>query len=734
MKKVTSSAVLFAFMSCITAQESDYLKQIEVISSKQDKVLSDVDSYISIITDDDIEKYQAQNIQDVFRYEPGVNFDGAGRFGIDDIRIRGVSENRVQIRLDGMPMPESFAFGPFLSSGRQYFDISDLKQVEIVRGSDSVLYGSSAIGGVVNFISKDPEDYLADDKPYGGEARAGYYGDNKGFMLGATGAYAITDNVKTMLSYTHRDYDEKETHGGQGGTGTEREKANPQDAISDNLLSKWVFEPNGDNRFTLTGQYYHQNVSTDIYSNYGQIGRDGTLLNSQQADDNKQRTAVQLKHDFKIDSALTDGGYWYAYYQDSNTNQKTIENETILANRQQSISYRNSEYSSQNYGMEAQFDKYLTLGSQDHHITYGFNYSHEEVDMQRSGFDRNISTDTTSGIFREKNFPDSTIKEMDVFVQDTISLFDDKLEIVPGLGYHKYKLDTSDGLVYSETSGGIAPTDFNENEFTARLGLLYRLNNTHSIFANYNQGFRAPAFDDANVGFANYSQGYSAVPNPGLKPEKSDTYELGLRSQGELGYSSVSAFYTKYDDFIDNLGNTRFNPQTGLIEFQSINLDEAEIYGAEFAGMLKLNEVFNFIPKGFSLRASIAYAKGQDTKTDDPITTVEPLNGVLGIIYDAPSQLWSVEAVGRFAKGKNNSDISDASLETGITGTGGYAVYDLLGRYNFAKSGSLDMGIYNLFDREYTQWGEAMLTAGGSGRNRVTEPGRYVAATVNYKF
>lgn len=225
MNKPLLLSVAIGYALAANAQDSDFLQQIEVISSKQDKVLSDVDSYITIITDKDIERYQSEDIQDVFRYEPGVNVDGGGRFGIEDIRIRGVSENRVQIRLDGMPMPESFAFGPFMDSGRQYFDISDLKQVEIVRGSDSVLYGSSAIGGVVSFVTKDPEDFLKDGATFGGNVRSGYYGDNDGFMLGATLAGAATDEVKTMLSFTHRDYNETETHGGQGGTGANRGKS-----------------------------------------------------------------------------------------------------------------------------------------------------------------------------------------------------------------------------------------------------------------------------------------------------------------------------------------------------------------------------------------------------------------------------------------------------------------------------------------------------------------------------
>src|SRR5690606_27252800 len=115
-----------------------------------------------------------RDIKDLFRDEPGLGVgSSAGRFGIGDIRIRGLGGNRVRIQVDGIPVSDAFEIGAFSNANRNFVDLDTLKRVEVVRGPTSALYGSDALGGTVSFVTKDPSDYL-------GEGRNAYFG----FRLG----------------------------------------------------------------------------------------------------------------------------------------------------------------------------------------------------------------------------------------------------------------------------------------------------------------------------------------------------------------------------------------------------------------------------------------------------------------------------------------------------------------------------------------------------------------------
>ena len=94
-----------------------------------------------------------QNIQDLIRYEPGVSVQNRPtRAGNSGYTIRGISGNRVFVQVDGIRIPDSY-----FNSGRDVVDFDAIKRVEIIRGPASTLYGSDAIGGVVSYISKDPD-------------------------------------------------------------------------------------------------------------------------------------------------------------------------------------------------------------------------------------------------------------------------------------------------------------------------------------------------------------------------------------------------------------------------------------------------------------------------------------------------------------------------------------------------------------------------------------------------
>ena len=97
----------------------DELDAVVVTATRTPRRAEDVPQTVDVITRDTMERRQVQDWKDLFRYEPGVSVGAnADRFGIGDIRVRGLGGNRVRIQVDGVPVPDAFAIGSYSSAGR----------------------------------------------------------------------------------------------------------------------------------------------------------------------------------------------------------------------------------------------------------------------------------------------------------------------------------------------------------------------------------------------------------------------------------------------------------------------------------------------------------------------------------------------------------------------------------------------------------------------------------------
>ena len=158
-----------------------------VVATLSARAVIDVPSTVDVIDRSTMDAHLVHDLKDLFRYEPGISVtSGFGRFGLGDIRIRGLGGNRVLIQTDGIPVPDAFSIGSFSNANRNFVDLDILKQVEVLRGPGSALYGSDALGGVVSFRTKDPEDYLQDGKRSHAGVKFGYESDWDGLFGGAT--------------------------------------------------------------------------------------------------------------------------------------------------------------------------------------------------------------------------------------------------------------------------------------------------------------------------------------------------------------------------------------------------------------------------------------------------------------------------------------------------------------------------------------------------------------------
>ncbi len=723
-----------------TQAEGD-LSTITVIGTRTERTLKELAATVSVISSEDVEQEITRDIADLIRYEPGVSVGGTGsRFGLGGFTIRGIGGNRVLTMVDGVRMPDEFSFGPFLSARRDFVDVDSIARAEIARGPISSLYGSDAIGGVVAFTTRGPRDYLDDDAPYYVGLKAGYSGADDSTVGTLTLALG-GEQLSAMLLYTQRDGSETENQGEGGGTGPARELPDPQDLTTDNVVAKLAFHPGDAHTFTLGVDYFDNETSTQLLSDYNTVTR-GTTVNTRDAFDTRTRTRVSLHYDY--DGEDYDGELAFAdrviatiYNQQSETEQHTVENRTTPAFAARTRQ-RTSFFDQDVQGAYVQLSKGFDIGQSEHLLTYGVDYYATDNAGLRDGgtFDQDGNPIRERLPMPTRDFPLTETDQLAFFVQNEIRLFDDRLLITPGLRYDSFDADASADAIYlNGNPGSPLPADYDDSELTGRLGAVYWFSENVSVYAQYSEGFRAPPYDDVNVGFSNFPRGYKTISNPNLKSERSQGLEIGLRAEGDAGSASLGVFRTDYDDFIESFSIAPqflpigIDPSDGLLTFQSINRDRVQIEGAEFSGRLNLG-AFSEALDGFVVRTSIAYADGEDESSGQPIDSIEPLTGVIGLSYDAASERWGGELVWTLVEGKDAGDIAENSIHQP---TAGYGLVDLLAYARLTPNVSLNVGLFNLTDKTYIRWADT----GGIGRDapaRFTQPGLNAGATLRVTF
>ena len=739
---LTSTLVLASVSHWSVAQETgdgataSDLDTITVIGTRTERSIGETAATVSVRTNDDIERELARDIADLVRFEPGVTVAGTGsRFGLSGFSIRGVGGNRVLTLVDGIRVAEEFSFGPFLSARRDFIDVDSLSRAEIARGPISSLYGSDALGGVVAFTTKRPRDYLSADDSFHAGFKGGISGADESTVAGLTLATG-GDLFSGMIFYNRRDGHETENQGSVGGTGPTRELPDPQEIGSDNIVAKVGFHPGENHDFTLTYDFLDNETETRILSDYETVVF-GTTVNTRDALDERTRERWSLAYEYVGDLLIADQLMATAYTQTSETSQLTSETRTTPAFESQTR-FRRSAFDQEIDGAFLQLSKSIEMGSTTHLITYGADYYKTDNAGIRDGgtFDATGAPVFEFFPFPTRDFPLTAVRQTAFFLQDEIGLMNDRLLISPGIRYDDFDAKaTADDVYISGNPGTPLPEDYDDSEVTAKIGVLYQVSDSISAYVRYSEGFRAPPYDDVNVGFSNFIGGYKTIANPDLKSERSDGYELGARFQGRAGSVSIAAFRNDYEDFIESSAiapeflPSGIDPADGLLTFQSINREEVEISGLELTGVFDLGLLSGTLD-GMSLRTAIAYADSEDKSDGAPINSVEPLTGVVGLGYSPADRNWGGELIMTAVDGKSESDINPDDPRTP---TSGYGIIDLVAYYDFSDRVSVNVGLFNITDRTYVRWADSG-GIGGDAPLRFSQPGFNAAATIRVEL
>jgi len=170
-------------------------------------------------------------------------------------------------------------------------------------------------------------------------------------------------------------------------------------------------------------------------------------------------------------------------------------------------------------GGELLLHKNVLLGNVEQRLTYGVEAVWTESEQMRDGAQ---TAAVLPDVFPVRDFPKTQTRQLAAYVQEEISFADGAWLIAPGVRVDSHRLDPPPDAIFVADNAGVATTGIDTGSVSPKLSIIFSLNERISVFTQYAPGFRAPPYNDVNIGFTNVAFGYTAISNPDLKPEASN--------------------------------------------------------------------------------------------------------------------------------------------------------------------------------------------------------------------
>jgi len=698
--------------------EEEAIDQVVVVAHKSRRSIHEIAANVTIVSREDISNNLATSVADVFRYSPGIDYEASGsRFGTEGINIRGIGGNRVAMLVDGVPLSDQFDVGSFSNATRDFINAGLIQRVEVLHGPASALYGSAAIGGVVAVSTPSPADLIGTDDN-GGDATATWRGADQ--STHATAMFAFGDESLGLLL------------GGSLRSGQELDSA----AVSENLdlreferrsaLIKFV----ADDRFGQTWRIGVIHQDSDVLSDLNSVLGTGRYVSTSALEGNDEYTLdlVNATYEFGSPGSWVDAGVLRAFYETADISQLTLD-ERGLAATPTSID-RYFSFDQEIRGLELNLQKSSAGEHATHKLGFGVEYRERETTEFRDGLSTNMLNGTSTNVilgeaFPLRDFPVSLSREWGAYVEDTISVGD--WSLIGAIRADRFDLSPKNDPMYAEDYPFANPVSLSESDVSPKIGVIYHLNPETDIYAQYAHGFRAPPYEDANIGLELPVFNYRAIPNPDLKSESSNGFDVGIRWQGVNAGLRLSAFRTRYTDFIESKVRLGADPVSGRILFQSQNLSETVIEGIEAGGHLD----FRGVLEQFSVDGSLYLARGENRDNGQPLNSVGPGQAVLGASWRGSSADRRVRLQATLTAGWDDRDESGGDLFK----PAGHAIFDLYYTQKLGEQTTFRAGLLNLTDRTYWNWSDVR----GLGPNDpvmpyLAQPGRNASVSVNFSW
>lgn len=720
------------------------LKEVVISATRQEAVSDDQPLSLDVLGREALDRQQVRTIREVASDLPNVSVphspsrfaitgpaNSTGRDGNSGFSIRGLGGNRVLMLVDGIRVPHSYTFGSN-AFGRDHVTMDWVKRIEVIRGPASALYGSDGMAGLVNLITVEPADFLkaadGSTKPLGGRASAAWSGADRGLSASATVAGTLNESTQWMLSVVGRRAHEAETLGTVDTPDTRRTTANPQRDLDGGLMGKLVFRPGGGDRHVLTLEHLSKRSDVHLMSSQtvrpfaGSAATVAGAIVDERAHSQTARDRLTWEGQYALSADWADHLTTVLGWQRSNSRQLGWSDRNTLPDR-----VRDTTYNEQAWQAGVQARKATDLGGGwARTLTYGLD--HQQADI------RNLYTGVNPlppEVFPLKRFPDTRETGTALYAQG--EWMTDAVSIVPGVRLDHFAVDvgSQDGF---HPPAKLPGRSLSGSATSPKLGVLYRATSQWSVFGQYAGGFRAPTAYQVNGYYENAAEAVVVVPNPDLKPEKSQSVEFGVRGRLDDWSLDAAVFSSRFNNLIvENVFQSGSGTAADPKLFQTVNTEKARIHGVELKGHWRWGRVSG---GQLGMPFTVGWTKGRNSLTGAPLNSIEPLKIAVGLEYQTAQWSWQLKA--RHHAAKKASDIDSPGLmkapkvQMPVPAS---TTLDLSAQWRFRKDARLHIGIVNLTNRKHWLWSDVRgLDTSSSVADAYSQPGRHLNLSVQFDF
>ncbi|WP_425403673.1 TonB-dependent hemoglobin/transferrin/lactoferrin family receptor [Hwanghaeella sp.] len=548
---ITSLAGHGAAAQGVEVVQATTLDSMTITGTRTEKAAIEVPAAITVVDRDSIVESQAKSLDDILETVPGLEMGGGPRDTAEQPNIRGFSGERVVMRVDGVR--KNFEAG---HRGRVFMEPSLLKQVDVLRGPSSTLYGSGAIGGVVSVETVDAADLLEPGQTIGGMVRTGFHTSNSQRFVTATAYGAPTDNTDVLFNLTR-------SSAGNYTDGSGNDVPGSGDSILSGLAKGSVI---------VDGHGLEASVQS--FKDDHIIPTAANTNSTDFADRITNEKSAALTYTFEgmgnwLDARAT------AYYS------RTDIREIRLSDR------RHQTTELDTVGIDAANTSRFALSD----------WANLSLTAGLEAFqDRQVGS--TNGTLRQE-FPSAERNTQGYFLQAEFELYDD-LTVTPSARYDYYHLTA------------IGQPDNEEGEISKQIAVSYRVAPWLTAFGSYAEAFRAPSLTELFVGGTHFVFN-TFVANPDLRPEFAKNKEVGLATSFDNVLSEGDAFRMKGSVFRNDVEDLIELQVVGGIFGTStnVNVTDARIEGVELEAGYDSGTLFG--------AATYARLRGDDLADGDPL-------------------------------------------------------------------------------------------------------------------
>ncbi|CAG67942.1 MULTISPECIES: TonB-dependent receptor domain-containing protein [Acinetobacter] len=703
-KRITRTALSLAILTSIfhatyAAEESKTpnnnventtkLQTIVVTAAGYEQNVKDAAASISVISRDDIEKKNATNVADLLTDIPGVDVrNGTGKTGNLEVEMRGMGAQYTLILIDGKRQNTNTDIAPngFGSGLRSFLPpLASIERIEVIRGPMSTMYGSDAMGGVINIITKKVSNEWHGNLTVSGNVTESNKEANSLTTSFALNGPLVNDKLGIQLRGSYMD---------RGTADRVDESSNlrdprPNKAHNYDVGAKLTYKLDNKNSFWIDG-FTADQIYKNINNVLGTKDTDTTVNSySQSGEMEYLRNQVSIGHDGDYDF-----GKWSTYVLQNNTQVKG----RTLPSTYIPVELRGAERRLKNDDFLAHTDITSQLGM--HKVTGGIEYQKSET------------TDT----LRNQN-PKLETESTAIFIEDEWRLFN--------------PLAFTFGGRYEDHSGF-------GGHFSPRGYLVWTPSDTLTIKGGVSTGYKVPTaaqlYDGVTgvsvISYNGVSLGQGSgltIGTPGLKPEESKNYELGVNfDNGENFEVSVTGYLNKIKNlissdgyvysctFIDSPNRSGCITVAGASIYQdtfsqSMNANSAETKGVEVALKYKI------IPE-WDIKTAYTWADTEVTSgTNDGFaytmlpkhaintTSTWHINDAIDVYlqheYKSSRKRFASVPTGTNATARNNLEIynmTDNKFKA-------YNLFNLGTSYRYSDHMRINFAVNNLLDKDFTK-------------------------------